>query len=164
MTNTVHNPDQYMFDFKHIISHGRKKIGMLIGAGAPVSVNVGTADSYAPLIPNVAGLTVLVRAGLESEFKCAFEEVEKQIQNSNIELTLSRIRALAEVIGESKICGLDAVGFQSLSQKTCSLIYEMVNKPLPTNAHRRKREKLIGRRPVRPKHRRYGFFQTNTHF
>jgi hypothetical protein len=44
-----------MFDFKHIISHGRKKIGILIGAGAPVSVNVGKAGTYEPLIPNVAG-------------------------------------------------------------------------------------------------------------
>ena len=66
-----------MFDFKHIISHGRKKIGILIGAGAPVSVNVGNAGAYEPLIPNVAGLTDLVRAGLKDEFKDAFEGIEK---------------------------------------------------------------------------------------
>jgi hypothetical protein len=131
MTKTVHNPDQYMFDFKHIISHGRKKIGILIGAGAPVSVNVGAAGNYEPLIPNVAGLTKIVRGALEGEYKSAFECIEKQIKNSNIELTLSRVRTLAEVIGESKVCGLDAVGFQSLSQKVCELIYEVVNKPLP---------------------------------
>jgi SIR2-like domain len=131
LTNTVHNPDQYMFDFKHIISHGRKKIGILVGAGAPVSVNVGKEEAYEPLIPNVAGLTDLVRAGLKGEYKSAFEELEKQIKNSNIELTLSRIRALAEVIGESKICGLDAAGFQLLSQQVCELIYEIVSKPLP---------------------------------
>lgn len=132
MTNTVHNPDQYMFDFKHIISHGRKKIGILIGAGAPVSVNVGKADAYKPLIPNVAGLTEQIRGGLKDEFKEAFEGIEKQIKNSNIELALSRIRALAEVIGESRVCGLNAEGFQALSQKICALIYEIVNKPLPT--------------------------------
>jgi len=57
VTNTVHNPAQYMFDFKHIISHGRKKIGILIGAGAPVSVNIDKTGGYEPLIPNVAGLT-----------------------------------------------------------------------------------------------------------
>lgn len=132
MTNTVHNPDQYMFDFKHIISHGRKKIGILIGAGAPFSVNVENAGAYEPLIPNVAGLTRLIRTGLKDEFREAFEVIEKQIHNANIELVLSRIRALAEVIGKSKVCGLDAEGFKSLSQKICSLIYEIVNKPLPT--------------------------------
>lgn len=131
MTKTVHNPDQYLFDFKHIISHGRKKIGILIGAGAPVSVNVSKTGSYEPLIPNVAGLTDLIRAGLEGNFKCAFDEIEKQIKNSNIELALSRIRALSEVIGDSKVCGLNADGFRSLSEKICSLIYEIVNRPLP---------------------------------
>jgi hypothetical protein len=132
VTKTVHNPDQYMFDFKHIISHGRKKIGVLVGAGAPVSVNVGKAGLYEPLIPNVAGLTEQIRKGLKDEFKVAFEGVEKQLQNSNIELSLSRIRALAEVICESKVCGLDSNGFHSLSQKICALIYEIVNKRLPS--------------------------------
>jgi len=131
VTDTVHNPDQYMFDFKHIVSHGRKKIGILIGAGAPVSVNVGKEGAYEPLIPNVAGLTDLIRSGLKDEFREAFDGIEKQIHNSNIELALSRIRALAEVIGKSKVCGLDAEGFQSLSEKICSLIYQIVNKPLP---------------------------------
>jgi hypothetical protein len=120
-----------MFDFKHIISHGRKKIGILVGAGAPVSVNVGKAGTYEPLIPNVAGLTDLIRKGLKDEYREAFEVVEKQIQHANIELVLSRIRALAEVIGKSKVCGLDAEGFQYLSQQICSLIYAIVNKPLP---------------------------------
>ena len=132
MTTTVHNPDQYMFDFKHIISHGRKKVGLLIGAGAPFSVNTNKDGTYSPLIPNVAGLTSLIREELKGEFKGVFEEIEKQIQNSNIELVLSRIRALAEVIGESKVCGLDAGGYQSLSQKICTLIHKIVNKPLPT--------------------------------
>lgn len=131
MTKTVHNPDQYMFDFKHIISHGRKKIGILVGAGAPVSINIGKEGAYEPLIPNVVGLTELVRASLKDEYKDAFEGLETQIQNSNIELTLSRIRALAEVIGESRVCGLDAMGFQLLSQKVCELIYGIVSKPLP---------------------------------
>lgn len=131
MTTTVHNPDQYIFDFKHIISHGRKKIGILIGAGAPVSINISKTGNYQPLIPNVAGLTDLIRNGLEGEFQEAFKGIENQIKNSNIELALSRIRALAEVIGESEVCGLNSEGFQVLSQKICSLIYDIVNKPLP---------------------------------
>lgn len=40
MLETVHNPDQYMYDFRHLITHSRKKIGILVGAGAPVSINV----------------------------------------------------------------------------------------------------------------------------
>jgi len=135
LTNTVHNPDQYMFDFKHIISHGRKKIGILIGAGAPVSINVAEPGSYKPLIPNVAGLTKIIKERLDGKFKSVFDEIGKSIENSNIELILSRIRALSEVIGKTEVYGLDADGFHALSGKICDLIHEIVNQPLPNEAN-----------------------------
>ncbi|MCW4756549.1 hypothetical protein M8B77_23995 [Enterobacter hormaechei] len=40
MSASVHNPDTYMFDFRQLVTNGRKKIGILIGAGAPVSINM----------------------------------------------------------------------------------------------------------------------------
>lgn len=133
MSETVHNPDQYMFDFRHIITHGRKKIGLLIGAGAPVSININTTGGYTPLIPNVAGLTSIVRESLEGEFKDAFCSLEKEIKDSNIELVLSRVRSLAEVIGTSKVCGLDAIGYETLSNKICQSIKDVVSKSLPAD-------------------------------
>ena len=30
---TIHNPDRYMADLRQILSQGRKRIGVLIGAG-----------------------------------------------------------------------------------------------------------------------------------
>lgn len=36
MTVSVHNPDQYMASLRQIIAQGRKRIGLLVGAGAPV--------------------------------------------------------------------------------------------------------------------------------
>lgn len=131
MSETVHNPDQYMFDFRHIITHGRKKIGLLIGAGAPVSINVNETGGYTPLIPNVAGLTDIVRESLEGEFKEAFCHFENEIKGSNIELVLSRVRSLAEVIGTSKVCGLDAIGYETLSNQICQSIKDVVSKSLP---------------------------------
>jgi hypothetical protein len=38
--NTVHNPDRYMADLRQILSQGRKRIGLFVGAGAPVGVKV----------------------------------------------------------------------------------------------------------------------------
>ena len=35
MTVSVHNPDQYMASLRQIIAQGRKRIGLLVGAGAP---------------------------------------------------------------------------------------------------------------------------------
>lgn len=38
METTVHNPDRYMGDLRQILAQGRKRIGLLIGAGAPASI------------------------------------------------------------------------------------------------------------------------------
>jgi len=66
-TTTVHNPDQYMYDFRHLLTHNKKKIGILIGAGAPVSINTAAPEApRKPLIPDIAGLTDLVYQGLDA--------------------------------------------------------------------------------------------------
>lgn len=131
MDTTVHNPDQYMFDFRQIITNGRKKIGLLVGAGAPVSINVGTETSYRPLIPNIEGLTNQVRESLQGKEKDAYNSLEKQIHNPNIELVLSRIRGLSEVIGSTEISGLDGEGYKALSKSICASIKKIVDVGLP---------------------------------
>lgn len=131
MDTTVHNPDQYMFDFRQIITNGRKKVGLLIGAGAPVSINVGDEGGYKPLIPNIEGLTDQVRASLQKEEKNAYECLEKQVEKPNIELVLSRVRALAEVIGSTEVCGLDGKGYKALSKSICTSIKQIVDVGLP---------------------------------
>ncbi len=131
MDTTVHNPDQYMFDFRHIITNGRKKIGLLIGAGAPVSVNVGDEENYRALIPDIKGLTKLVREKLEGVEKEAFQQLEAEIGDSNIELVLSKVRGLSEVIGATKIHELDGEGFRELSKSICSTIKDVVDVDLP---------------------------------
>lgn len=131
MDTTVHNPDQYMFDFRQIITNGRKKIGLLVGAGAPVSINVGSDNNYKPLIPNIEGLTSQVRASLKGKEKDAYESLEKQIHSANIELVLSRIRALSEVIGLTEVCGLNGEGYKALSRYICASIKKIVDVDLP---------------------------------
>lgn len=131
MDTTVHNPDQYMFDFRHVITNGRKQIGLLIGAGAPVSINVGDKDSYIPLIPNIQGLTAKVKAKLAGDELAAYKLLEAEFPHSNIELILSRIRGLAEVIGSTKVHGLDSQGYANLSKNICSAIKDIVGVDLP---------------------------------
>jgi len=128
---TVHNPDQYMFDFKHILTHGKKKVGVLIGAGGPVSINVGTESKWESLIPDIEGLTSQVKDKLDGDELKAFKAVESEIINSNIEIVLSRIRSLAEVIGTAKIHDLDSSGFESLNLNICKSIKQVVSKSLP---------------------------------
>jgi hypothetical protein len=131
MDTTVHNPDQYMFDFRQIITNGRKKVGLLVGAGAPVSINVGDKKNHKPLIPNIEGLTTIVRDSLEGKENTAYKSLEQQVQSPNIELVLSRVRSLAEVIGSTEVCGLDAEGYKNLSKSICSSIKSIVDVDLP---------------------------------
>ncbi|MBE1276333.1 SIR2 family protein [Enterovibrio baiacu] len=132
---TVHNPDEYMYDFRHVLTHSKKKIGILIGAGAPVSINVANEGSpRKPLIPDISGLTKIVYEGLDDPLqKPAFDALASEIQDRNIELVLSRVRSLSEVIGSHKVHGLDANGYDELSKRICHTIKEVVNKELPVN-------------------------------
>lgn len=131
MDTTVHNPDQYMFDFRQIITNGRKKIGLLVGAGAPVSINVGDKSNYKPLIPNIEGLTSQVRESLQGKESDAYNSLEQQCSISNIEFILSRIRGLSEVIGASEIYGLNGEGYKILSKSICASIKRIVDVGLP---------------------------------
>jgi hypothetical protein len=66
MTFSVHNPDQYMASLRQIIAQGRKRIGLLVGAGAPAGIFPPGSDK--PLIPAVAGLTDMVMEALKPAY------------------------------------------------------------------------------------------------
>lgn len=129
MSLTVHNPDQYMASLRQIIGQGRKRIGLLVGAGAPAGILMG--ESGVPLIPAVAGLTELVLKTLDAEYGSTLTAVRDEIENPNIESILSRIRSLAGIIGKTSVHGLDAAGHKRLGEAICLEIGKIVNRPLP---------------------------------
>jgi hypothetical protein len=51
---TIHNPDRFMVDLRQILTQGRKRIGLLIGAGAPVALKVNLKT----FVTNLAGCVV----------------------------------------------------------------------------------------------------------
>ena len=105
-TTIVHNPDRYMSDLRQVLSQGRKRIGIFIGAGAPTAIQVD--DS--PLVPDVKGLTDAVVKKLENEDRKAVDALKADLgENVNVEIILTRVRKLAQVIGSSRVHGLDAV-------------------------------------------------------
>lgn len=133
MTDTVHNPDQYMYDFKHIVGHGRKKIGLLVGAGAPVGINISKGEGYKPLIPDVSGLTGMVRGGLSTVHGECFDKIVAGMHGGNIESVLSRIRSFSEILGDNEVYGLNAKGYQKFEEEVCQKIKEIVSVCLPEN-------------------------------
>ena len=93
---TVHNPDRYMVDLRQILSQGRKRIGLLIGAGAPVSIKVNVDNRLdpegKPLIPNVKILTTEVIGSLHNSDKSTIVTLLSELgTDPNIETELPRV-------------------------------------------------------------------------
>lgn len=144
--DTLHNPDRFMTDFRQVLSQGRKRIGLLVGAGAPVSIKVDPATGKLkadgkPLIPAVAQLTPMVIGALDQPYKAAAEAVLASLeaeakkltppQSVNIEMILSKIRLIERAIGQVEIFGLNSTGFAELGKNICAKIGALVGAPLP---------------------------------
>lgn len=128
MSVPIHNPDQYMGSLRQVIAQGRKRIGLLIGAGA--SASVPAADGK-PLVPTTDTLTQTVLATLNSQYGNALNEIRTELKTPNIENVLSHVRTLATVIGTTRVHELDASGYKALSEAICDEIGKIANQRLP---------------------------------
>jgi hypothetical protein len=129
MSVSVHNPDQYMAALRTIIAQGRKRVGILVGAGAPAGMQKD--DGTWPLIPAVAGLTSQIMTAIEPTYKTQIEGLKKDSKKQDIEALLSRIRSLSTVIGTTKIHDLDGDGYKAMAEAICGEIGKIVNVRLP---------------------------------
>ncbi|RWR04376.1 SIR2 family protein [Sinirhodobacter populi] len=129
MTVSVHNPDQYMAALRTIIAQGRKRIGLLVGAGA--SAGMAKPDGTYPLIPAVAGLTDKVLTTLGPTYQQQIDGLKSELDKHDIETMLSRVRSLSQVIGAAKVHNLDGLGFATFGEAICSEIGKIVDVRLP---------------------------------
>jgi SIR2-like domain len=118
-----------MASLRTIIAQGRKRIGLLVGAGA----GAGTAkdDGTYPLIPAVEGLTTQVLSALDSKYSTQIAALKAELDKQDIETILSRVRSLSKVIGKSTIHGLNGDGFKTFGEEICTEIGKIVNVRLP---------------------------------
>lgn len=134
---TIHDPDRYMADLRQILSQGRKRIGLLVGAGAPMSIRLDgggkISTSGVPLIPGVEELTSLVskKLGDEKERNAVAQIASKIGAGVNIEGILSQVRLLQQAIGEFELHNLNSEGYATLGKNICRHIGEIVNAKLP---------------------------------
>jgi hypothetical protein len=111
MPQTIHNPDQYMSDLRQILAQGRKRLAILVGAGAPAGILVNKSDGRlkaggVPLIPVISQLTSDVRKSLAPKYGAVLDSISGDIGGTpNIEQILSRVRALADALGKSTVIG-----------------------------------------------------------
>ena len=125
---TIHNPDRFIVDLRQILSRGRKRLGLLIGAGAPVSVSVNGQ----PLIPDVNGLTNAILDDLNPKDKEIIAKLLIELgDNPNIETILTRIRRLSQAIGNAEVYGLNADCYEAMAERICKKIGYIVSPHLP---------------------------------
>jgi hypothetical protein len=126
---SFHNPDQYMASLRTIIAQGRKRVGLLVGAGAPAGM--ARADGTRPLIPAVAGLTDEVLTAIEPKYGAQIAGLKTDLAKHDIETLLSRIRSLSGVIGTTKVHDLDGDGYRAMAEAICVEIGRVVQARLP---------------------------------
>lgn len=135
--NTIHNPDRYMAELRQILSQGRKRMGLLVGAGAPMAIRLDplgvlTDVGGAPLIPDISGLTAAVIKTLSDEDRQAITMLEPELTKPiTIEALLTRVRRLAQVIGASKVHALNGSDYEQLGKRLCAAIGNEVRAQLP---------------------------------
>lgn len=125
-----------MSDLRQILSQGRKRIGLLIGAGAPLAVRVddngGLSAKGRALIPGVEELTRLALDGLEDNHAVAAKAIRDGLgASANIETILSRVRLLEQALGKTLVEGLDSEGYRQLGKAICEKIGGLVGATLP---------------------------------
>lgn len=134
--HTFHNPDRFMSDLRQVLSQGRKRIGLLVGAGAPMSMRVDgdgrLVTQGTPLMPGVEDLTKQAIEGLDEVQRTAANAIRSELgADANIETILTRIRLLQQALGPAKVYGLDSSGYQTLGAEVCKKIGAVVGARLP---------------------------------
>lgn len=118
-----------MAALRTIIAQGRKRIGLLVGAGA--SAGMAKLDGTYPLIPAVDKLTEQVLGILAPTYQMQIDGLKAELPQHDIETILSRVRSLSKVIGTATVHGLDGDGFSAFGDAICSEIGKIVDVRLP---------------------------------
>jgi hypothetical protein len=139
-TGPVHSPYRRTTDLLQRLAPNKMRVGFFIGAGCALSVQDADGE---PLIPEIAGLTKLVKDYLDKDDKLkavaqiAWDRVVAHTSPTpTVEDVLSHIRTLKSLCGKGAKDAID--GFCSdllgeLDLAICAQIRNIVSKPLPTS-------------------------------
>lgn len=132
----THSQETLVNNITACLAQSRRPIALFLGAGCPMSINVGADDDdWIPLIPDVSGLTSEVRSKLHSSHP-EYAELTDRLSDdlgydANIEEILGHIRNLAGVVGNGTVHELDAESIGRLEDAVTSAISETTDAELP---------------------------------
>ena len=135
--NYSQDPKRQVGYLEQCLSSDKKPLGLFLGAGCPMAIRVGT-NGRSPLIPDIAGITKMVRDDLAKSEDCGplLKIVEKHFkvdgcEDPTVEDMLTHIRALRVVAGKDEVRGLSAEQLEQLDDRICQLINGVADKMLP---------------------------------
>jgi hypothetical protein len=131
----THSPHRRATDLLQRLSPGKMRVGFFIGAGCPLAIREGSG----PLIPDISGLTSLVRSILDKNekqkdaAKKIWERVsDRGISNATVEDILSHLRTLKSLCEKGSIDGFTGDQLTGLDDAICAEVRTIVAKTLPT--------------------------------
>lgn len=133
----VHEPLKQIDYLRQCLSSDKKPLGLFLGAGCPMAIKTGEAKNT-PLIPDIAGMTEIVRAKLSKDESCVslLKILEEHFskdgrETPNVEDMLGHIRALRVVAGKEGARGLKDIDLDRLDSTICQIIQELADQTLP---------------------------------
>ena len=133
----IEDPRRQLSYLQQCLSSDKKPLGLFLGAGCPMAIRLD-GDEKRPLIPDVAGITLIVRDDLAKRPDCEplLKIVEEHFAKDGrdtptMEDMLTHIRALRAVAGKDEVRGLTAENLDKLDDAICQLINRVTDKMLP---------------------------------
>jgi len=139
----VHDAIRAATLLREIFANDRTRVGFLLGAGCPFSIakpldaqEATDAKPRVPLIPDIRGLTTAVRARLQDSHPALLTKLDtflasQGVTDANVEDILSKIRAVAEVVGTGSVHGFRKDEILEIERSICAEISELVSAELP---------------------------------
>ena len=140
VTGHTHCPYRRATDLLQRLAPGKMRVGFLIGAGCPLSVQVPDGEKTKPLIPDINGLTKLVKDALDLNLelkdvaRTAWDRVGgRGFSTPTVEDVLGHIRTLKSLCGNGTIDGFPHDLLGKLDLAICEQILKIVSNPLPAS-------------------------------
>lgn len=140
VTGSTHCPYRRTTDLLQRLAPGKMRVGFLIGAGCPLAVQIPDGEKTKPLIPDITGLTKLVKSALDldTEIKDVAQNAwsrvtARGISSPTVEDVLGHIRTLKSLCANGTIDGFPHDLLTKLDLAICEQIRKIVSYPLPAS-------------------------------
>ena len=119
----------------------KRPLGLFLGAGCPLAIQVTSAGSTQPLIPDINGLTSVVcqKLNATTEHKPVMAALdalcaEASTTKPTVEDYLNRLRNIAAIGGKEAVRGVTPAQAKLTDKEICGIIAQTVGKALPNQS------------------------------